>query len=304
MLLTHLWKQSDFGLVINWKFHQKRKWVSALTGYMVDAIITAFDPIIITSQFDYQLHKRKLRYILSFYPGWSAPLIRFDPKIDCVKALCYSDPHYQPEERRAYFDRNGFDFLFCVYHSPFFYHFKNFPIEKFVHFPWALPDQFISDHAIEHRSNDVVIFGGKQSKAYDIRNWCRQQPGIRNFDYSGVENKQLTDEEYFLWLRTFDAIVAAGSSDPKYNLVTPKYFEIASAGALLIGQYCPDLDMLGFDNTNALIFTKDSFNDIISTYKKEPEKYISLREKGRLLIKERHKISDRIASIKRALYGN
>lgn len=293
-----------FALIINWKFHKQNKWVSALTPYIVDAIIKEFNPIIISSQLKYNLVKNKLKYIISMEPGWAAPRIEYDRKIDCEKAVFYSDPHYEPEQRFKYFMDNHFDFVFSYYKSPFFRHFKNFPEDKFVHMPWAIPNDLISKHQISNRNNDVVIFGAQHSEAYDIRNWCRMQNSVIAYDNSGVENKKMTDKEYFSWLAQFDAIVAAGSSNPDYNLVTPKYFEIASSGALLIGQYCNDLEDLGFNNTNSLLFSKEDFTEKVNYYKVNPDKFLNIRRAGRKIIEERHKVSDRIKLMKRVFEIN
>jgi hypothetical protein len=260
----------------------------------VHAIIKEFNPVIISSQLEYNLHKNKLRNVVMFEPGWAAPRIVFDKSLKCKKAVMYSDPHFETDVRYNYFVDNGFDYVLSLYNSPFFFHFQGFPEDKFVHFPWAVPDQFISTHNITVKNNNVAIFGGKNSDAYDMRNWCREQPCVTDYEVSGVENKKMTDEEYYTWLNTFDAVVAAGSSNPMYNLVTPKYFEIASSGALLIGQYCQDLELLGFNNSNLLLFTKNDFLEKIDYYKKQPEKFLEIREKGRVLIKQRHKLSDRI----------
>ena len=214
----------------------------------------------------------------------------------------YSDPHYQSERRKRYFEDNRFDYVLSLYKAVLL-SFQEFPEHKFVHFPWAVPDQFISTHEITVRSNEVAIFGGKSSDAYDVRNWCREQSCVTDYEFSGVENKKLTDEQYFLWLGKFDAIVAAGSSQPIYNMVTPKYFEIASAGALLIGQYCEDLDTLGFNGSNSLIFNKDDFVENVDKFKSHPEDFLAIRENGRGLIKHKHKLSDRIKQLESIFYG-
>ena len=88
-----------------------------------------------------------------------------------------------------------------------------------------------------------------------------------------------------------------------YNLVTPKYFEIASSGALLIGQYCEDLKELGFDDTNSLIFTQADFVDKVESYKKQPEQFLRIRRNGLALVRQRHKLSDRINLIHKVFYG-
>jgi len=113
----------------------------------------------------------------------------------------------------------------------------------------------------------------------------------------------MANEEYYFWLRKFDAIVAAGSSQQIYNMVTPKYFEIPSAGALLVGQYCEDLDTLGFDETNSLLFTKNDFLEKIHQYKTRPEEFLTVRENGSALIKLKHKLSDRMKTIIKLFYG-
>jgi len=303
-LLKKLKPCSDFGLVINWKFHKENGWCVAITPYLIDAIIKEFRPVIINNQDEYDKKKDRLRHIISVEPGWAAPVIKYDTSVECKKAVFYSDPHLHTEERKRFFLDNDFDYVFSYYKSPFFYHLKDFPKEKFIHMPWAIPDEFIENQKIKVRSNKVVIFGGKGSDAYDVRNWCRVQKGIKNYNFSGVENKQLVGKNYFKWLRKFDAIVAAGSSDPKYNLVTPKYFEIASSGALLLGQYCKDLEDLGFNKNNCIIFTKDDFNANVRKYKASPKKYLNIREAGRELIRSRHKISDRIKLIKETLFEN
>jgi hypothetical protein len=299
MKLKQLTKKSDFGLVLNWTFHAENRWVSIFAPYMVREIIRAFDPIIISSQLEYTLHKKKLKHIISMEPGWAAPKISYDNKEGHIICVFASDPHNKTGWFQDYVKKNDVRFVLSQYYHPFFYHFPDFPQKKFVHFPWAVPDQFLSSHRIQTTCDEIAIFGGASSDAYDVRNWCRQQRGISSFSNSGVENKLMADADYFKWLAKYGAIVAAGSSDPKYDLVTPKYFEIASAGALLIGQFCSDIDLLGFNETNALLFTKKTFVERIQEYRQAPDKYIDVRHRGRELIHNRHLISHRIDLLKR-----
>jgi hypothetical protein len=296
-LLTNLRSNSEFGLVMNQRFHEKRKWVSALTPYLVEAIIERFQPTIISSQLAYEIHKRHIRYFIVMEPGFAAPRIKYDRRSTAVKAVFYSDPHYEPARRFKYFQDNCFDYVFSFYFYPFWRHFPTFPKEKFVHFPWSIPDRFLPTRDIRVRGADVVIFGAQKGGAYDMRNWCRNQSGVSGYDFSGVENKKMSDEEYFEWLSTWDAIIAAGSSDPKYDLVTPKYYEIAASGALLFGQKCKDLEILGFDETKCVIFDKNDFHEKIVSYKKNPGAYLDTRSRGLNLIRDRHLVSHRIKLI-------
>lgn len=302
--LYNLFKKSNYGLVINWEFHKRNKWASALSPYLVNAIIKKFNPIIITSQFEYSFYKNRLKYIISLEPGWAAPKITYDKHLNHIVGVFVSDPHNKIDWFQKYIEENKINYVFSYYNYPFFYHFPDFPKEKFFHFPWAIPDQFISTNKLFVRNSEISIFGGKNSNAYDTRNWCRDQEGITCFDNSGVENKKMKDSEYFLWLTNFDAIIAAGSSNPIYDLVTPKYFEIAAAGALVIGQYCNDLKILGFNEKNSIIFDKENFKEKIQHFRDNPEYYIHVRENGRDLIKQKHKISDRIQQMENVFLSN
>jgi hypothetical protein len=285
------------GFCLNTKFHKQNKWVSALTPYLVNSIIDRFRPIIINSQFKYNLYKRSISHIISVEPGWAAPNIKFDTNLDQKKFVFVSDPHNKKKWLEEYVEQNDITKILSYYKKPFFYHFPSFPKEKFVHMPWAVPDEFINQGKLKINNSGTVIFGGKGSDAYDIRNWCRTQKCVKNFNNSGVENKKMTDKEFFYWLRKFDAIVAAGSSKKKYDLVTPKYFEIASAGSLLVGQNAKDLKELGFNNQNAVIFAKNNFIKKVELINKNPKDYLEIRNYGRELILDKHKVSDRLDKI-------
>lgn len=290
------------GFCINYQMHSERRWVSALTYYLVEAIINEFNPIIIQNQSDYEHAKNSLTNIISMEVGWAAPKIEYGINHNKMIAMFVSDPHNKINWLEKYVEDNSLSYVYSYYEHPFFYHFPKFPPEKFIHLPWAIPDKLLSPkNRIVLRNNGVAIFGGKKSDAYDIRNWCRNFDFVTSYDYSGVENKVMSDQEYFHWLSTLDAIIAAGSSNPAYDLVTPKYFEILSSGALLIGQYCKDLKILGINSSNSIVFTKDTFKKSCIDYLKFPKKYKDRRTKGLSLIASKHLISHRIKRINDSL---
>lgn len=289
--------------MINWEFHQKDHWVSIFAPYFVNAFVKEFNPIIINSQFEYALYKKKIKHIVSMEPGWAAPKIKYDKKMDHTVAVFASDPHNKTDWFQEYVLDNDITYVLSQYKSPFFYHFPSFPKERFIHFPWAVPDQLVPQKEVKYLGSDIMIFGGQSSDAYDVRNWCREQKYITGFDNSGVENKKLSNTEYSQWLSTFDAIVAAGSSNPMYDLVTPKYFEIGSVGALIIGQECQDLKSLGFDDSNMVIFKKENFNNKIEQYLKSPKVFEEIRKKGRSVVLGKHLISHRLDTLKKLLLG-
>jgi hypothetical protein len=294
----NLFNKSKIGLVLDTKFHRKNRWVSAFTPYFIEAFIKEFNPIIISSQLSYEWHKKKLKHVFSLEPGWGAPMIKFDKKLKQTNYVFISDPQNKTEWFEDYIQQKNINYLISMYFNPFIKHFPNFSKERLIHFPWAIPDQFISAQNIAVRSNEVAIFGGMNDEAYDVRRWCGEQDGVTKYANSGVENKIVSDKDYYKWLQGFDAVIAAGSSNPKYDLVTPKYLEIAATGALLIGQYCKDLEVLGLNEKNMLIFTKETFSESLLKYKTNPEKYLDIRKEGMALIKNRHLISHRIALLK------
>lgn len=298
--MKSLFQRRDVGFVVDWDRYRNNGFFSAMTPFLIEAILKGFWPTIISSQAEYNRHKKKLKKIISIELG--VPTIQYDTDLDCVKVLFHSDPHFEPEKRSRYFTENRFNYVLSFYKAPFFYHNPGFDLHKFIHFPWAVPDALIYTGPIKYRGDEIAIFGGAGSDAYDVRNWCRQQPGITNYEYSGVENKTLDNKKFYHWLHQFDAIVAAGSSNPMYDMVTPKYFEIMAAGALLIGQSCQDFEALGFGSENCLAFTKENFLDKITCYRQDPSSYTEIRTNGRDLILRRHKLSDRIKLLKELLH--
>jgi hypothetical protein len=89
------------------------------------------------------------------------------------------------------------------------------------------------------------------------------------------------------------------STTSSKQLVTPKYFEIAASGALLIGQECEDLGGLGFNAGNCLIFNKENFGVKVAAYRRTPESYLAVREGGRALIQSRHRVSHRVETLRK-----
>ncbi len=299
--LKNRFNDSLYGFVIDWSFHKKNRWVSAFTPYFVQAVVEAFQPVIVTSQEEYFQYAKRLKYIISMEPGWGAPRISFDRNANHLIAMMASDPHNKTKWFQYHVISNNVTYVLSQYYKPFFHHFPHFPAEKFIHFPWAVPDQFVTNDPLKKRSGDVAIFGASGGDAYDVRDWCRRHPDVKVYSNSGVMNKKVSDRGYFEWLRNFDAVIAAGSSCDSYDLVTPKYFEIASSGALLFGQFCNDLELLGFNDTNSLIFTRESFDEKIRAYTADPVKSLVLRINGRSLISRRHLISHRITLLKQLL---
>jgi hypothetical protein len=295
------------GLILDPEFYILEKSVSAVTLPLIRAFTKAFDTRVIYDQQTYDRLCSKVDFLVSFEPKWAAPVLKWrragllhNSLPDCPCYVMMSDPQ-DHLWRESYFLRQGLDFILALYDRPTRHHFKHISHQQIVHFPWPIPEEWISDEPISyHDQKEIMIFGAAQGAAYTVRNWCRQQAGVKSFEFSGVEHKTLTDQGFFNWLKGFDAVIAAGSEDPKYRLTTPKYFEIAAAGCLLFAQETDDLSTLGFvDEKNCLIFAQKNFNEKARSYLADPgnSRWLTIRQAGRDMIHTRHTISVRLADL-------
>jgi len=293
------------GLVLNRQFHEENRWCSATTYHLVEEIKRRFQCVYIETQQEYEKCLGDLDVLLSMEPGWAAPQLKFvrtpelQAKLDRIPSyILYSDPHAN-QWRQEYFLSNRLDYVLSYYRAPFLHHFRKIPRDRMIHFPWAIPDDWISQDPIRFRGQkDIACFGASQGPAYAVRNWCRGFPFVTSTANSGVENKLMTDLEYVDWLRARDAVIAAGSDAPEYRLTVPKYFEIAAAGALLLAQETDDLECLGFRHMeNCVIFNRLNFEALARQYLSHPQDCLSIRQNGRELVRQRHSLSGRIDAL-------
>lgn len=294
------------GLVIDPEFVLLGKSVCSLTPPLVKALCRAFDTRVLYDQRQFDRLCRQVDFIVSFEPRWAAPVLKwrragmFLRPTSCPCYVIMSDPHRE-QWRIAYFLRERLDYILALYDAPTRRHFTRIPAERIVHFPWAIPDEWIGNEPIDYRGQrEVAIFGAARGPAYTLRNWCREQPGVKSYTNSGVENKVMDDREFFTWLAGFDAVIAAGSEDPAYRLTTPKYFETLAAGSLLFAQQTDDLEQLGFVNgENCIVFTRDTFTERLREYLVDPAnpRWLEIRRTGRELIRARHTIDYRLRDL-------
>ncbi|MCQ4333130.1 glycosyltransferase [Natronomonas sp. F2-12] len=298
---------SSYGLVLNWGHHQLDHWVAACTPYFVKKFIEKFEPVIITSQQMYERRCNDLEYIFSFgIRNKKGPSINYSKNNNQTIIAFLSDPHIQPSYIQNYIRDNEIDYVATPLYNPSLYHLPDLCESRLVHFPWPIPDEHIvQPEEIEYRGGtNVHISGAGGSEKYELRDWCRQQPGVTEHINSGTQNKIMTNDEYYHWLRNFDAAIAAGSLQDQYQYVVPKYYEIAAAGSLLFAQYCEDFERLDFDDSNCVIFrTKEEFKEKLDAYLDDPKAYIGRRKRGADLIASKYTISDRLNDIEALFQG-
>ncbi|CAK8716825.1 Glycosyl transferases group 1 [Candidatus Electrothrix aarhusensis] len=295
------------GLILQPDFYILEKSVCAITNPLIRALTKRFQTTLIYNQETYDQHCQHVDFLLSLEPKWAAPVLdwqrvgRFRKKLPaCPCYVMMSDPHSE-QWRESYFLTNNLDYILALYYAPTCYHFKKTPLDRICHYPWAIPDEWVSTSRIEYRGQkEVTIFGASGSNAYSTRNWCRKQKGVKSFAFSGVENKEMSDSDFFQWLASFDAVVAAGSEDKKYGLTTPKYFETMAVGSLLFAQKTDDLERLGLkDNDNCIVFSEENFLKRLNEYLTDPgnQQWLQIRSLGRALIERKHTINIRLDSL-------
>ena len=307
--ISPLARDIRLGIVLDRSFYEQRKWVCALTPYLVEALFHHFTPVMIDSQGGYEQEVEGLDALVSFDPGWAAPVLeytrtdRLRRHISEIPSYIFFSDFHARKWRENYFLQNNFTKIASYYYSPLFYNFTQIRPDQVLHMPWAVPDFWIPRNPVRLRGSETLCcFGATVGEAYDLRNWIRTFPFVYSTSNSGCENKTMSDKEFFAWLAEQDAAVAAGSDALKYQMTLPKYFEIAATGSLLFAQNTPDLAMLGFEHQrNCLIFDRNSFEPLALEYLRDKEHYLPLRKAGREMIRRRHTVSVRMRSLAREI---
>lgn len=311
---ANIWKElhqydndSAYGLVLNWGLHKRDHWTAAWYPFFVNRFIERFNPQIITSQRSYERKADDLKYLFAFGSrNKKGPTLKYDTDLDQTVLLFVSDPHNRSEFLEHYIKDNEINRVVSPYYHPVLHHLPSLNEERLEQFPWPVPKEFVIDpEEIEYRGDDVLrVSGAGGSEAYKIRDWVREQPMVKGYQNSGTQNKVMSNKEYYEWLRNFDCQVAAGSLKNRWQYVVPKYYEIAAGGSLLFAQYCRDLERVGFDKSNSVIFhSREEFTKKAETYLENPESYLDRRRRGAELIAERHTIANRLDQIEALFHG-
>lgn len=298
-------KNSDIALAINWGCHKLNHWPVAEYKFFVDTFIDLHDPVIIPNQRTYDKVKNDVKSILTIETdSYMSPDIDYDISINHNILLIAGHPHPKGEDFKNHIYEQNVDYILSRYYHPMKIHFPEIKDEKIVHYPWAVPEEYIisDDDITSHRQEKISIFGRtSESPMYKDREQLRDRPSVANVRSIGTSrnsSKPLSDEEYYRWIRNFDAVIAAGAFEPQYQYTFARYFEVPAAGSLLFAQYCEDLDRLGFDENNCVTFDSiDDFDSKAEAYLSDPVEYIDRRKQGAQLIRDRHTVRDRISTI-------
>lgn len=288
--------RKDVAIVVDYDFHKKRGWHCFGTYHLFEAVRNAFDATWITSQAEYDCIKHQISHV--FTGEYGCPRLKYDTSLNHTISMLFSDPH---DNKRKWFPQymldNKINHVLAYYDEPTRRHYPDLPVDKIVHFPWAVPDEY-ADLLLRYNSRrKIALTGSMGSAAYRDRVWCSKFAFVSSRGNGSCGGGNYFDElSYHKWLNSEDAVIAADSDD--YCMVTPKYFEIANSGALLIAQYCPDLHKLGFrNNENCIIFNRATFEAQCRDYLENKDTYSGVRRAGQKLVRQSHLISHRIEQL-------
>lgn len=180
---------------------------------------------------------------------------------------------------------------------------------RFVWQPHAVADSFISARPIKFAGNDKIdaIGAVSSSNIYSLRKWIAEQKNVNVI----IKRQHRTKYVAYGWQKGFidflsksDAVVVSSCVRAPY--IVAKYFEVPASGALLFAQKTAELKYLGFEHMkNCVLFTAQNFNALAEEYisSRTDKRWLSIREAGRSLIRERHVISKRLDTLEKIILG-
>ena len=291
--------KSDVALICSLPFFHKRRWQVVSQADLWHSFVREENCLICGSFISYWLFARHKKIVVSLEPKYNAPIVTFSNRH--LKVFVFiSDSHSKAWLPMYIVKRNITDIL-TPYKKTLEYTGFHKPLDETrVHsLPWSVLDRLLDDVHVDTQDNRVLGFGQTGGFVYDLREWSFNTGVLSSFNYAGSGNKQFSGDDYYHWLRTYDACVVSMSSHELYNYTVAKFFEVPSQGLLLFGFKTVDLEDFGFvDELNYICVTKENFFVKIQDYKNKPEAYLQVRKNGIELIKNNHTVSKRLEQLK------
>ncbi|WP_322406951.1 glycosyltransferase [Idiomarina sp. PL1-037] len=293
-------KDVDTVFVCSISFFDKEKWQVISQAKLWKKFYKKSNVVICGSKISYFLFFKNKKIICSLEPFYNAPPIKFR-KTHKKVILFVSDSHSKSWLNNYILKNNVTDILTPYKKTLLRLGYANrLGIDNIHSFPWCVEESMLNVSGPKSYSPKVLGFGktGLKSGVYDQREWAIKSGLVESFDYAGSGNQALKGNDYFKWLREYDACVVAMSTNEIYNYTVAKYFEIASQGLLLFAFPTVDLEDFGFsDGKNCIFVNRETFQRKILEYSANPSAYLDVRKNAVTLIKENHTISHRIKQL-------
>lgn len=291
--------KSDVVFICSLPFFHKRRWQVVSQADLWHSFVRNENCLICGSFISYWLFARYKKIVVSLEPKYNAPIITFSNRH--LKTFVFISDSHSKAWLPLYIVKHNITDILTPYKKTLEYTGFHKPLDETrVHsLPWCVLDRLLNDVKIDVQDNRVLGFGQTGGLVYDLREWSFDTGVLSSFNYAGSGNKKFFGDDYYHWLRNYDACVVAMSSKELYNYTVAKFFEVPSQGLLLFGFKTVDLEEFGFvDELNYIRITKENFFLKIKDYNNNPEAYLKIRRNGLELIKNNHTVSKRLEQLK------
>jgi hypothetical protein len=209
------------------------------------------------------------------------------------------------ESVKRLFDRA--DLILCLYETTFMSKWGEFA-DKLVVFPQFVDGTVIEGLEFNNNPATKCLLTGFIGDYYPLRKHIFLRGHIEYLHHPGYGNDSTISKsrykigaDYYKELNKYFCSVATSSI---VNYVVAKYFEIPAVGTLLLGQYTPDLEALGFvDGNNYVKLTKDNACSKIWEVLQKPEEHETIRRNGMQFVLDNHTHLQRFEYLKNFIEG-
>jgi len=164
--------------------------------------------------------------------------------------------------------------------------------DKLEHLPMFFTSSHFAGVEFNETPMPTCVLAGSLGKFYPFRQAVAGNPNVKVIPHPGYTEVQegggggVFGADYARELSRYVAAVTCGSV---LGYAVAKYFELPAAGCLLLAQYLPDLDLLGYrDGVNYLAVTEKNFDAKLADVLARPEAYAPVRRAGFELMRSRH----------------
>jgi len=162
------------------------------------------------------------------------------------------------------------------------------------------------------RTRKCILSGCTVKDWYPLRNHAANNPGdiieVMSHPGYGINvNEMLNNpnvyirDKYAVKLSEYVCGLTSTFNGPgkaERDWVTYKFYEIMAAGCVLVSNWCPEMDELGFkDMVNYVKVNVDDYRDKVTDIVTRPEKYVEIASNGREFVRNDHTVEKRIETV-------
>ncbi|KGA97302.1 hypothetical protein AJ85_16620 [Alkalihalobacillus alcalophilus ATCC 27647 = CGMCC 1.3604] len=216
-----------------------------------------------------------------------APIITGLETVSIPKGCVVIDERTDQSLRQRYFIHNKIDLIFSVTKAPFLKSFPQFKAQ-FRWFPFSINSRVFKDWKLPKNISGLLM--GHIDSKYPFRaKVLEEMRGVGGFKYHphmSPVDKGIFDEQFSKELNRSKIFFTCGSI---YEYPVRKFFEALGSRTLLLAEYVPDIEELGFiDGIHYVVCTKDNFKEKYEYYLKHEEERKKIIDQGYQFVQCHH----------------